>query len=279
MTFTFKNEMGSFKLFGSGSKGFCVCSATGLEGVEKTRSVKSYIGEDGCFEDSSQYIQRIITLSCDTKLNENSKNEIRDAMRVLSRKCTLIIESNDSKRQITVNSATFTLGKRYSKYQTFVIQLTCDYPHFSDVYPTECTIFKKNKLLTSQSVLPQVFSTRTSGCVVNNDGDLKIYPVIKITKKDDIVRDNEIVIENKTINNKIVLNKAMTKDEVITVDIKNRTITSSIEGNILGTLDLYSSLSDFWCECGMNDINVLLDGAQTGIEIEVSYFNEYLEAI
>lgn len=279
MNFTFKNEMGCFKLFGSGSKGFCICSVTGLEGVEKTRSVKSYIGEDGCFEDSSQYIQRIITLSCDTRLNENSKNEIRNAMRVLSRKCTLIIESNDSKRQIVVNSATFTFGKRYSKYQTFVIQLVCDYPHFSDVHPTECTIFKKNKLLTAQSVLPQVFSTRISGCIVDNEGDLTIYPVITITKKDDIIRDNEIVIENRTINKRIVLNKAMTKDEVITVDIKNRTITSSVEGNILGTLSQYSSLADFWCDCGENDINVLLGGAQTGIEIKVSYFNEYLEAI
>ena len=133
--------------------------------------------------------------------------------------------------------------------------------------------------MTSQSVLPQVFSTRISGCVVNNEGDLTIYPVITITKKDDIIRDNEIIIENRTINKRIVLNKAMIKDEVITVDIKNRTITSSIDGNILGTLSQYSSLADFWCDCGENDINVILGGAQTGIEIKVSYFNEYLEAI
>lgn len=279
MTFTFKNDMGSFKLFGSGSKDFCVCSVTGLEPVEHTRSVKSYIGEDGCFEDSSQYVQRIITLSCDLRLDDNSKTKIRNAMRVLSRKCTLIIESNDSKRQITVNSATFTFGKRYSKYQTFVIQLVCDYPHFTDVDATECVIFKKHKLLSSESVLPQVFSTRISGCVVDNAGDLKIYPVITITKKDDVIRNNEIVIENKTIDSSIVLNKTMIKDEVVTVDIKNRTITSSVEGNILGTLSQYSSLSDFWCDCGENDINILLGGEQTGIEIFVSYYNEYLEAI
>ena len=279
MTFTFGNEMGSFILFGSGSKDFCVCSVTGLEPVEISRSVKSYIGEDGCFEDSSQYVQRIITLSGDLRLDDNSKNKIRNAIRVLSRKCGLIIENNNSKRQITVNSATFTLGKRYSKYQTFVIQLVCDYPHFADVDQTECAIFKKNKLLTCESVLPQVFSTRISGCVVNNTGDLKLYPVINITKTDDIIRDNEIVIENKTINKSIVLYKTMAKDEIVTVDIKNRTITSSIEGNILGTLSQYSSLSEFWCDCGENDINVLVGGAQTGIEIQLSYFNEYLEAI
>lgn len=279
MTFTFSNEMGSFKLFGSGSKGFLVCSVTGLEPVELTRSVKTYIGEDGCFEDSSQYVQRIITFSCDVRLGDNTKNEIRQAMRVLSRKCTLIIETEDSKRKIDVNAATFTLGKKYSNYQTFVIQLVCDYPHFIDTDKTDCVAFKKNKLLSKNSILPQVFSTRTSECIVNNTGDLKIYPIITITKKDDIIRDNEIVIENKTINNRIVINKTLAKDEVVTVDIKNRTITSSIEGNILGTLDLYSSLSDFWCDCGENEIVVLLGGDQTGIEINVSYFNEYLEAI
>lgn len=279
MTFTFSNEMGSFKLYGSGSKGFLVCSVTGLEPVELTRSVKTYIGEDGCFEDSSQYVQRVITLSCDVRLGDNTKNEIRRAMRVLSRKCTLVIESNDSKRKIDVNAATFTLGKKYSNYQTFVIQLVCDYPHFIDTDKTDCVAFKKNKLLSKNSILPQVFSTRTSECIINNTGDLKICPVITVTKKDDIIRDNEIVIENKTINNRIVINKTMVKDEVVTVDIKNRTIISSIEGNILGNLDLYCSLSDFWCDCGENEIVVLLGGDQTGMEINVSYFNEYLEAI
>ena len=279
MTFTFSNEMGSFKLRGTGSEGFLVCSVTGLEPVEISRSVKSYIGEDGCFEDSSQYVQRIITLSCDLKLDKNSKNEIRKAMRVLSRKCRLIIETTDSKRQIMVNAATFTFGKKYTKYQTFVIQLTCDYPHFTDETPSHCVIFKKNKLLGKNSSLPQILSERISGCTVNNEGDLKFYPVITVMKKDDIIRDNEIIIKNNTTGKSIVINKAMLKGEIVTVDIKNRTITSSVDGNILCTLNQYSSLADLWCECGENDINVLLGGAQTGIEIFVDYYNEYLEAI
>ena len=279
MTFTFTNEMGSFKLFGFGTKGFSVCSVTGLEPVELSRSVKSYIGEDGCFEDSSQYMQRVITLSCDLRINEHSKNQIKNAMRVLSKKCTLLIETSDSTRKITVNSATFTLGKKYNNYQTFVIQLICDYPHFTDKDQSQCILFKKDKLLTAKSIFPQVFSKRISSGFVYNSGDLKIYPIITITKNDDIIRNNQIIIENKSNKNSITLNKSMVKDEIITVDIKNRTITSSIEGNILGTLDLYSSLSDFWCDCGENLINVLLDGDQSGIEIQIGYFNEYLEAI
>ena len=191
MTFTFYNDIGKFKLCGSGNDGFRVCAVSGLEPVELSRSVQTYIGEDGCVENSSQYVQRIITISGDFKINENSKNEIRNAIRVLSRKCTLLIEGKDMSRKIEVNASTFTLGKKYTKFQTFVIQLTCDYPHFSDRAATDGVIFKKEKLLSAKSVLPTMFSKRISTCTINNMGDLRIYPVITITKTDDVVRENE----------------------------------------------------------------------------------------
>lgn len=279
MTFTFKNAFGSFSLSGTGGGGFGVCSVSGLEPPERTRSTASYIGEDGCFEDSSQYPQRVITLSCDTPITENTKNEIRKAMKILSRECTLLIKTGDSERMITVSSASLTLGKKYNSYQAFAIQLICDYPHFCDCLPTECTIFKKERLLGKDSTLPQIFSRRLSQCVVENVGDLKIYPTIVITKNDDIIGENEIKIENLTTGKAIVIHKAMLMGEIVTVDVKSRRITSSIDGNILGALDLYSSISDFWCEPGENDIRVLLGGEQSGTEINVNYYNEYLEAI
>lgn len=279
MTFTFYNDLGRFKLSGSACEGFCICSVSGLEPVSLTRTLETYIGEDGCVENSSHYGQRIITISGDLKMNKNSKDEIRNAMRVLSRKCTLTIDTGDKKRCIDVNASTFTLGKKYSKYQTFVIQLISDYPHFTDENLTGAVLFKKDRLLSNKTVFPAVLSRRTSSCTLENNGDLTIYPVITITKKNDIVRDNEILIENKTTGKKILLNKTMSLGEVIVVDIKNRRITSSIEGNILGTLNIYSSLSDFFCDVGENLINVSVNGEQTGVEIMISHFNEYLEAI
>lgn len=279
MTFTFYNDMGSFKLLGSASEGFCICSVSGLEPVSLTRTLETYIGEDGCIENSSQYGQRVITISGDLKMNKNSRDEIRNAMRVLSRKCTLTIDTGDNKRCINVNAATFTLGKKYSKYQTFVIQLTSDYPHFTDENLTQGILFKKDRLLSKDTIFPAVLSRRISSCTLENNGDLTIYPVITITKKDDVIRNNEILIENETTGKKILLNKTMSCGEVIVVDIRNRRITSSIEGNILGTLDIYSSLSDFFCNVGENLISVSVNGEQTGVEIMISHFNEYLEAI
>lgn len=279
MNFTLYNEMGSFKLFGSAAEGFSVCAVSGLEPVSQTRTLETYIGEDGCVENSSQYGQRVITISGDLKIKGNSKTEIRNAMRVLSKRCMLTIDTEDKKRCINVDAATFTLGKKYGKYQTFVIQLMCDYPHFTDEYINEGVLFQKELLLSKDSVFPTVLSKRISSCTLENDGDLKVYPVITITKKDEVIRKNKILIKNETTGKEILLDKTMTYEEVIVVDIKNRKITSSTEGNILGTLSIYSSLADFDCDIGENLISVFLDGDQTGMEIKISHFNEYLEAI
>lgn len=213
------------------------------------------------------------------KVDKNSKNEIRNVIRVLSRKCTLIIEEKEMTRCIKVNAATFTLGKRYTKYQTFVIQATCDYPHFLDKEASDGVLFKKEDLLSATSVLPAILSRRISNCTINNIGDLRIYPVITIMKNDDIVRENVIVVKNETTGKQITINKSMVNGEVIVVDIKNRVITSNIDGNILGTLDIYSSLSEFMCELGKNEISAFVGGEQTGLQILISFYNEYLEAI
>ena len=279
MTFTFYNDIGKFSLFGSGTDGFRVCAVSGLEPVELTRSIRSYIGEDGCIEDSAQYGQRIITISGDLKINENSKSEIRNVVRVLSRKCNLIIEDKDKIRSIQVNAATFTPGKKYTKYMTFVIQAICDYPHFSDMNESYGVLFKKENLLSSTRTLPTVLSKRISNCVINNAGDLRVYPVITIIKNDNVVRENQILIENRTTGKKITINKSMVYGEAVVVDIKNRKITSNIEGNVLGTLDVHCSLSEFMCELGDNEISASVGGEQSGLQIVISFCNEYLEAI
>ena len=279
MTFTFYNDIGSFKLFGSGTDGFRVCSVSGLEPVELTRSVATYIGEDGCIENSSQYVQRIITISGDLRMDDNAKDAIRNAMRVLSKKCTLVIETNDTKRCISANASTFTLGKKYSKYQTFVIQAVCDYPHFTDENTSDGVLFKREKFLSSTTILPSILSKRISSCTINNIGDLRVYPVITIIKNDDSAGESDILLKNETTGKQIIINKSMAKGEEVVVDIKNRKITSNIDGNILGTLDLYCSLSDFICEPGENEISVSMGGDQTGIQILISHYNEYLEAI
>ena len=279
MELIFSNSMGTLNLYGSGGHYFTICEIEGLEPCEKNRSLKTYVGEDGSFEDSSQYASRIITISGDIKCDNNLMNLFKNASRVLSKKGILTVKRDDILRQITVNSASITIGKRYNAYYTFVIQLTCDYPHFRDTNTTVIPIFSLNKLLTNTSVLPTILSQRTSSGTLNNLGDIKIYPVITISKNADISGTNNISIENKTTNKKIILKKDLSKDEIITINTKNRTITSNVDGNIISTLDFYSSLSEFWLDCGINEIFVTIDGAYSDITVIIEYYNEYLEAL
>lgn len=279
MYIEFINELGTLKFDGRGMSEFSICEVEGLEPCEKNRVVRSYIGEDGCHEDSSQYTSRAITISGDIKINDTTMLQLKRAALILSRKGTLRIKQEDDFKNITVNYATFKIGHRYNKYYTYAVQFTCDYPHFVGSKEYITTIFTREDKLKYDSVLPTVLSERISEGTVNNAGDLKIYPVIVIKKEADIIENNIIEITNKNTSKNIIINKAMVCGEEIVVNVKNRTIESSIDGNILGNLSLYSSLNEFWCDRGENIISVSLDGIQKGISVYVKFFNEYLEAI
>lgn len=279
MELIYTSDMGTLSLYGSGGNQFTICEIDGLEPCEKTRSLKTYVGEDGSFEDSSQYTSRTITISGDIKSNNDFTQIFKKASRVLSKKGVLTVVRNNIFRQITVNSASITIGKRYNTYCTFVIQLICDYPHFRDTQVSFMSIFNLSKLLTSTSTFPTILSTRTSSGLINNTGDLKIYPIISISKNTDTSGINNIIINNLTTGKSISLEKQLDKNELITINTKNRTITSSKDGNILSTLDFYSSLSDFWFECGTNEISVSIDGLYSDIFVTAQYYNEYLEAL
>ncbi len=280
MELKFSNEIGTVKLSGGSGSVFNICSIEGLEPPQKARSLQSYVDEDGCFENSSQYNQRIITVSGDALCKNGDMQSLKQAARIFSHKGILYVESNLVQRKITVNEATLTLGKRYGSYCTFVMQFTCDYPHFSDVKETQTAIFKKINCLTSKTQLPAIFTKRISTGNVENFGDIKIYPVITIEKMSEAAGENTITVKNLTTGKSLLFNKTLTKGEIITINVKNRTVTSNYAGDVLGTLDRYYTLSDMWCERGINEISVTVDGiSQEGIEVSATYENEYTEAI
>lgn len=279
MELVFNNEFGTLNLYGKGGNDFTICEIDGLDLLEKSRNLRSYVGEDGQNEESARYSSRIISISGDIRCDGDYQDKIHNAARILSRKGVLTITSKNIKRSITVNSASMTLGKSYNFYRTFVIQMICDYPHFKDALTTQIALFKKENNLGKSSVFPIVLSERISKGDVNNSGDLRLYPVITIKKQADFDTQNTITISNFTTGKSIELNKKLIKDEEIVVNIFDRTITSSVDGNIMGTLSLYSSLSDMWCDCGENILSVTLGGTQKGIEVWVTYHNEYLQVI
>lgn len=279
MTLTFKNRLGTIILYGSGDHLFNICAIEGLEPPAKVRHLQSYVSEDGCIESSSQYNQRIITISADTKCDNNIPSQLKKAARILCEKGTLLIDNGEDKKVINVDAATLTIGKRYNNYLTFVIQLTCDFPHFSDPEPTTTALFKKINYLNKDAKFPLVLTERISDGNVENLGDVKLYPLIRITKTVDSLGENTITITNHTTGKSLIFNKEMVLGEVIDIDIENRKVTSNVVGNVLKTLDRYHSLSDMWCDVGINDISVVVGGSNRGISVQFIYTNKYTEAI
>lgn len=277
MLMTYANEIGTLKLYGGSGELFNICSVEGLEPPSKERYLQSYASEDGYVECSSHYNQRIITVSADVKCSDNSA--IKEAARILSHAGVLQIKTGLQNRKIFVNAATITIGKRYGSFCTLVIQMTCDYPHFTDADETQVPLFRKINYLTAEAQLPLLLTERISQGTVTNKGDIEIYPVVTIIKTSDESGENTITVSNLTTGKSLLFNKELQKDEEIIIDVKNRTVTSNIEGNIIKTLNREYSLADMKCSRGENEISVTVGGSERGIAVYITYENEYTEAI
>lgn len=280
MELIYENEIGRVKMYGGKGKTFNICKIEGLEPVSKTRKMQSYVGEDGLVENSSQFNQRIITLRADYLCRDENKQELKKALRIFTQKGILYIKNNSNEhKKITVNDVSVTLGEEYNKYITFVLQMTCDYPHFNDAEDTIIPLYQKRDYLSKTSGFPLVLTHRISNGVIENQGDVKIYPTIIIKKDRECQAENTILITNHTTNKSLLFNKSLELGEQIVVDIKNRKVTSSVCGNIIDTLDRELSLSDMWCETGINEFSVHIDGKDVGVSVLINYNNEYTEAL
>lgn len=277
MILTYTNNLGALEFYGDGGHTFNICAIEGLEPPSKQRRTQSYIGEDGCSESSSQYNQRVITMSCDTANGDSGI--LKGAARILSYGGTLTVFSSGAARKITVNEASLSIGKRYGAYTAFVIQFVCDYPHFSDVKETEVAIFKKINKLTSSSKLPLMLTERIADGNLHNIGEVRIYPTISVKKLSDKAGENTVTVTNLTTGKAISFSKTMVLGETLVIDVKKRTVISDIDGNSLNTLERIYSLSDMWCDLGNNNFKIDIGGSERGIEVYATYFNEYTEAL
>ncbi len=276
MQIEYTSKLGKITMYGDGEHEISLCELSGLEPVKKSRSIHSFVSEDGVYCDNEYSSQRTITLMGDIKGGNEKAGELA---RAFSAEGMLTIQRGRKTRIIKVNSSELVTDYKYSPIIGFTLKLTCDYPHFTDGTVLDTYIFKIEKKLARDFVFPGVFSERTSGGMLINSGDVGIYPVIKITSHNRDISENNILIENKSTEASILIEKSIAPEEEIVIDLKNRTVESSVDGNILSRLNLYTALSEFICECGENEIAVTVGGAQKGIEAVITHCNEYAEAL
>ena len=274
MKMIYKSKFGEFEMSGSGGIGFSICEVDGTELLGRERSLVKFYNTDGYSENGAFFGQRVITVSGDIK--KSGMEEIDYAMRVLSSPGTLIIENGKTAREIMVNDAVFKTAGKNGIYKTFCVQMSCDMPHFTDCSDTFAGIYSRENLITSNTVLPAIFTKRSVGGIVKNDGDVICEPKIIIECLEDATEDGKISIINKTTEKSIIINYTVKEGEIITVDIPERVILSSIRGDITAYLDYESSLSDMYLECGENDFEVIPADGNRNCEVYVVYRNKYV---
>ena len=276
MKITYNNKFGTVTMSGDGSSHFSICDIDGIHLPGKDRTLIHFHNKDGYDESHSFYGQRVITISGDIK--SNNYNELKNALNVFSSSGTLTISTDYSSYQIWVNDITFKTQKKNNVYTAYCAQMTCDIPHFYDCSDTLSGIYSRTALLTKDTYLPAIFTKRTIGGIVENNGNVICEPKIIINCLSTSPKE-PITILNKSTNKQIIINYSFTAGETIVIDIPKRIITSSINGDITSCLDSESYLCDIFLTHGENSMDVVTASDNKNMELSVIYRNLYTGVI
>lgn len=269
MRIEFKNNIGEIK-FGR-EYVFAVTEIDGLGLVPRTRNMTNFSGVDGQYCLGEYTGARTITINGDF-IDENNFWE-KKAIRIFHSDGILTVNN----KMINTVCSHFEITRKGGGYKTFILQLTADYPYFQDSVSNHISISEVTRLIKTQFAFPLVMSRRDCRSYVYNYGDTICEPIVKITAVNDTV-GGTVTIENSTSGKSIAVNYKMNKGEILTVDIEKRTVTSSINGNVLYALSDDSFLSDFVMNTGKNEITVR-NASGGEIVVELSFKNRYAEAV
>lgn len=247
---------------------------TGLGAPAYERLLFTSYDFDGAVEGARRIGTRRINISGELL---RSQPEAVRMMRVLSRPCKLtVLPAN---REITVNAAECDFSDRNNVYQKFILALDCDDPYFYDAEEIRKGLYGINKLITDETVLPAVFSTRTDSTRVEICGDRPAEPIIEILggEENDGAEGN-ITIENITNGTSFTLLYVPQKGERLTIDVAARTAFSELNGNIIKYLSPDSFMSDLELCAPYTDLKTIGSGAAGQMSAYVRYKNKYIEA-
>lgn len=175
----------------------------------------------------------------------------------------------------------------------FSVQFVADYPYFTDFEDTETYIIhKENKFPNVYEngewfvQLPAIATETTIETNLHLNGDIDVYPIIKIYNEgsSDIAPERQgLYIElgdkeqNKVASIEILVNTE--NNELITVDLPKRQIVSNIKGDITHYITDDTILSDFKLKCGDNYIWAVNYNTNEKISAWLEYSPEYLTAV
>ena len=163
---------------------------------------------------------------------------------------------------------------------SFAVQFLCDDPYFEDAEATILDVATYTNTVIDTFTLPCVFTASQNVQTFFVEGVKNVYPIIHIgcTEAGDETDEYGICITNYTTGNSITIYHRMRTLENVIIDLKERTITSSLGGNIINSLSDDSDMADFYLQPGKNTLNVQsFSNAETN-SIQIEFRSEYIAA-
>lgn len=277
MRIVYKNERGKITMYGGGKRGFNIINISGLSLPENNVNTVRYPNVAGQIVTKSTPMERYITIFGDV-YDENSK-QMADAARVLSIPGVLYITNRGKTKKINCRTISFEAGNKKGSYVPFTMQFCADNPYFEDIYETRIYISNREGKLSSPFVLGCVFSERMTKRNVVNYGDAAIEPVFEISSEKECLCPEGINIINTKSGESITLLTDVLAGETITVDVKNREITSNLRDNMLFCIKKDTSLSKFSLEPGVSLLEITAPGLSDNLTVVCRYNNSYVTAV
>ncbi len=278
---TYGNELGTVVMKGGGQAlPLRITAIEGLGLVSREYNAAIYSGYDGQDTYSSRAEARSITVSLDAA-GENAAGLVRDVLCVFGQSGMLYIKNEDVDRRIYCNQVQIPDVSRImrGRIAKFVVQFVCDNPFFEDCEDAVVPLYKKTKLLSTPFTLPAMFGDIVIGGKVKVSGAISTEPVITMHYSKALEVAEGVALTNETTGKFIKLDYAPKDNDTVTIDIKNRKITSSVSGNLINCLSNDSFLGDFVLVRGLNVISLDLGDVSSDFMIECRYNNLYNEAV
>lgn len=125
----------------------------------------------------------------------------------------------------------------------------------------------------SQTVTSLNFGTSipaAANTTVTNSGNARSYPVVQVTGPGEILQ-----ISNSTTGKSLSLSASLASGEVVTFDLRPgvKSVTSNINGNMLGYLPVPGDLATWYLAPGANTISSAINNA--GAAAEIQHYDSY----
>ena len=277
MRLVYENERGKIVMNGGGKNGFNITQIRGISLPESDVEAVRYPYMAGQVVTRVTPMERVITISADVR--DDNKRELSRALNVFSAPGTIAITSCGKTKKIKVRCVSFEPNKSKGAYTPFTVQFCADSPYFEDVYDTKTNITNREGKLASSFVLGCIFSERLLKNLVVNHGDVGVEPVFEISSVDGAECPQGIYIKNNKNGNGVLLNTDVLAGETITVDIKNRKITSNKRGNLISCLAQDTAISRFLIDVGVAEIEILTPEISGMLSVVCKYNNSYMSAV